>query len=546
MEPLAQEVNGWQQRDYQLAAHDAVLREFTESAISATLVVMPTGTGKTRVATMVAETAARTHGRQSLFLAHRELLVSQAAETMLASGLTVLVEMAGQDALAAAAVVGQPDVVVGTVQSLQGQRLDRWPPNSFGMIVTDECHRAATPQHRATAAHFPGAWHLGITATADGASGRIGEVYKSQAYHYPIQQAVLDGWLVVPKHERCKLAIDLRGLRMTRGDFNVEALAERISPHVSVLADAIKQRIGRRFSVVFTPDVGSAMAVAAALRHDSPSGPGIPARYVAGDSGRFGVSKAARKEGLGLFADRKLQVLCCCDLLIEGWDATHVEAVVIARPTTLRYRYAQMVGRGMRICPETGKSELIIVDFDWQYDPGSRALVTPIEYLVADDDDFVGMMPDLRAKVISRAREQVEKGADVLEAIQKAKDFERYRTAIPAYVHETQAQFEVEHYDPLVVANLCGFTFKKQTAWIRPGLQAAYPGQIAALKRLGVYQPENLSFFGAADLLRKLEKRQKQGLTSYTDIHRLVKLGFDKEAAAAMSMADAAKVLNGK
>ena len=56
-------------------------------------------------------------------------------------------------------------------------------------------------------------------------------------------------------------------------------------------------------------------------------------------------------------------VLCNSMLLTEGWDCPSVDCVVVLRPTKVRSLYVQMVGRGTRLSPETGKAELLVLDF---------------------------------------------------------------------------------------------------------------------------------------------------------------------------------------
>jgi ERCC4-related helicase len=57
--------NGWQTRDYQTHAHDAVYHQFLEQQCHSTLVVMPTGTGKTVLAARIAQTNATVIGEDA-------------------------------------------------------------------------------------------------------------------------------------------------------------------------------------------------------------------------------------------------------------------------------------------------------------------------------------------------------------------------------------------------------------------------------------------------------------------------------------------------
>src|SRR4051812_14896530 len=103
--------HGIEYRDYQIEARDAAFGEF-ESGRESTLIVMPTGTGKTVLAGMCREEAAA-HNVKTLFLAHREILINQGFSTLSRFGFDCAVEMGERDARAHAVNFGHPDVVVG-------------------------------------------------------------------------------------------------------------------------------------------------------------------------------------------------------------------------------------------------------------------------------------------------------------------------------------------------------------------------------------------------------------------------------------------------
>ena len=111
-------------RPYQVEGRDAAFAEF-DGGTEATCVVLPTGCGKTVLSGMCFEEALR-RGRRGLFLAHREVLITQAFNTLSAFGFDCAIEMAGLDARSNMAMTGLPQVTVGSVQSLQGARLYRW------------------------------------------------------------------------------------------------------------------------------------------------------------------------------------------------------------------------------------------------------------------------------------------------------------------------------------------------------------------------------------------------------------------------------------
>ncbi|MFG6401240.1 sacsin N-terminal ATP-binding-like domain-containing protein [Microbacterium sp. P04] len=107
-----------------------------------------------------------------------------------------------------------------------------------------------------------------------------------------------------------------------------------------------------RSVLVFTPNVLSAQVLAATLRFR-----GVEAASVSGQTGRQG-----RRDVIKSFKRGDIQVLANCDLLTQGFDAPGVTALYIARPTFSPNAYIQMAGRGLRGPKNGGKEECLIVD----------------------------------------------------------------------------------------------------------------------------------------------------------------------------------------
>ncbi|UVE94407.1 sacsin N-terminal ATP-binding-like domain-containing protein [Dietzia sp. B32] len=104
--------------------------------------------------------------------------------------------------------------------------------------------------------------------------------------------------------------------------------------------------------LVFTPSVLSAQVLAASLRYRN-----VKAASVSGQTGR-----QERRDVIKRFKDGEIQVLANCDLLAQGFDAPGVRALYIARPTFSPSAYIQMAGRGLRGKGNGGKEECLIVD----------------------------------------------------------------------------------------------------------------------------------------------------------------------------------------
>ena len=160
-------------RPYQIESVRRVEAEWREHR--STLLVLPTGTGKTVV---FSEIIRRAFPRRALVLAHREELVFQAREKVQAmTGWRVDVEM-GEARAEMACMFGGPRVVVSTIQTQASGgdgsgRMTRFDPRMFGVVVVDEGHHGTSASYRKVLDWYtegnPDVRVLGVTATPDSA-----------------------------------------------------------------------------------------------------------------------------------------------------------------------------------------------------------------------------------------------------------------------------------------------------------------------------------------------------------------------------------------
>ena len=334
-------------RPYQEAAKEAVFDKWS-AGTKRTLLVLPTGTGKTIVFASITEECVR-RGERILILAHRGELLEQAADKIRQStGLGCAVEKAEQTCKGT-----WYRVVVGSVQTLMREkRLSGFSPDYFKTIVVDEAHHCISDSYQKVLRYFPDAKVLGVTATPDrGDMKDLGTYFENIAYEYTLPKAIREGYLAPIKALTIPLKIDISGVGIQTGDFKTSELGTALDPYLEQIALEMEKYCIHRKTVVFLPLVKTSQKFKDILNHH-----GFKAAEVNGSS-------EDRAQILKDFDENKYNVLCNSMLLTEGWDCPSVDCVIVLRPTKVRSLYCQMVGRGTRLYP--GKDHLLLLDFLW-------------------------------------------------------------------------------------------------------------------------------------------------------------------------------------
>lgn len=210
-------------RPYQQQAKDAIFSEW-ENGVKKTLLVLPTGCGKTIVFAKVAEECVK-GGSRVLILAHRGELLDQAADKIgKSTGLGCATEKAEQTCLGS-----WFRIVVGSVQSMMREkRLNQFPNDYFNTIIIDEAHHCISDSYQKVLRHFPDAEVLGVTATPDrGDMQNLGTVFESLAYEYTLPKAIKEGYLSPIKAVTIGLQVFAAPNNLT-GEVQIEVKAREI------------------------------------------------------------------------------------------------------------------------------------------------------------------------------------------------------------------------------------------------------------------------------------------------------------------------------
>lgn len=487
-------------RPYQEEARQSVENEWKKGVLR-TLLVLPTGCGKTIVFAKIAEDCVR-NGDRVLILAHRGELLEQAADKIAkATKLGCATEKAEQSCLGS-----WFRIVVGSVQSLQREkRLGQFPADYFDAIIIDEAHHSISDGYQKVLRHFGQSRVLGVTATPDrGDMRNLGEVFDSLAYEYTLPRAIREGYLSPIKALTIPLRLDLSGVSMQSGDFKAGDIATALDPYLYQIADEMVNYCMDRKTVIFLPLVKTSQKFRDILNEK-----GFRAAEVNGES-------RDRAEILEAFDRGDYNVLCNSMLLTEGWDCPSVDCVIVLRPTKVRSLYSQMVGRGTRLHP--GKDHLLLLDFLWHTE--RHELCHPAD-LICD-----------RKEVAQKMTEDLEEAAGCPMDIEEAE--RRASEEVIAEREESLAKqlAEMRHRKKKLVDPL-QFEMSIQAedlAGYVPafGWEIAPPSdkQKAALEKLGIMPDEIDNAGKAAKLLDRLDMRRMEGLTTPKQIRFLESRGF--------------------
>ncbi len=486
-------------RPYQNEAKAAVLGQW-EQGVQRTLLVLPTGCGKTIVFAKISEDCVK-RGERVLILAHRGELLEQAADKIhKACNLNCAVEKAEETSLGSFW-----RITVGSVQTLMREsRLARFLPDYFDTIIIDEAHHAISDSYQRILQHFSGAKVLGVTATPDrGDMKNLGQVFDSLAYEYTLPRAIREGYLCPIKALTIPLNLDLTGVSVQAGDFRAADLDTALDPYLYQIADEMLKSCADRKTVVFLPLVKTSQKFRDILNER-----GFRAAEVNGNSDD-------RAEILRDFDDGKYNVLCNSMLLTEGWDCPSVDCVIVLRPTKVRGLYCQMVGRGTRLSP--GKKDLLLLDFLWHTQ--RHELCRPA-HLICESDEVAQKMTENLAESgcamdITAAEEKAETDVVAQREEALAKQLSEMRKRKRTLVDPLQFEMSIQAQD------LSGYV--PSFGWeMSPPTQK----QLDALEKYGIY-PNEIENAGKAQLLLdRLNKRRMDGLSTPKQIRLLENKGF--------------------
>ncbi|TCD69925.1 hypothetical protein EIP91_005749 [Steccherinum ochraceum] len=274
---------------------------------------------------------------------------------------------------------GKADMTVATYQTLlQPRRLAKFNPAELNAVIVDEAHHAAAPAYRRILSTFhhevkhPNPEEssdaakdstcsvpiIGFSATFSRHDGlALRSVYESIVYHQDFMEMMKDNWLCKVRFTTVRANLDLENITVNTGsgDFNATSLAHVVNtPTVNklILQTWLDRAATRKSTVVFCVNLAHVRELTETFRQA-----GIDARYI-----YSGTPAVARADLIADFKLGKFSVLLNCSVLTEGTDIPNIDCIILARPTRSRNLFSQMIGRGMRLSPQSGKEDCHIID----------------------------------------------------------------------------------------------------------------------------------------------------------------------------------------
>ena len=310
-----------------------------------TILVLPTGGGKTKTAVYGIVQKAISKGAPVVWLAHRVELIGQADADLLSAGV--------RTGIIRGSTKPDPSALcqVASIQTLCN-RLDKLPPAK--VVVIDECHHVRSATYMSVVQRYQqtGAIIVGLTATPERLDGKgLGDVFDTIVETVTVRELIESGHLADYEYFAPSLP-DLTGVKKTAGDFHRGGAAAAMDkPTITGnLVRHYQKHLGGRRALVFAAGVDHSKKLVAAFDLA-----GIAAAHLDAKT-----PEAERRETLAKFGAGDIQVVSNVDLFDEGFDVPACQGVVIARPTQSFVKHRQMIGRCLRV--KADGSRAIILD----------------------------------------------------------------------------------------------------------------------------------------------------------------------------------------
>lgn len=233
---------------------------------------------------------------------------------------------------------------------------NKYSQDYYDYIIFDEAHHAQATNCKACIWHFKPKYLIGLTATDERLdSKKLEEIFGTYEVKLTLKEAIDQDIVTNIRAFRLESNINLKEIRYNGIDFNVSDLEKNIiiDSRNELIADTLKKYFEPKDNfykqgLVFCINIKHAKRVASWLKKK-----GLTAEAVYGNN-------SLNHKYFEDYKNKKIQFLCSCQTISEGWDSPQTEVVVMARPTLSKVLYTQQIGRGLRHYPN--KECLYLID----------------------------------------------------------------------------------------------------------------------------------------------------------------------------------------
>ncbi len=348
-------------RPYQQEAIDAV-HDFICTKEGNPCVATPTGSGKSvMMAALIQKWRNESPHVRGCILAHRKELVQQNYEKLVHSGTNGI----GIFAAGLSKRDYSSQILFASIDSVYKKSGEFAP---FDFVFVDEAHRIPFSGEGKYRTFLDGCRRfnkalrvIGWTATpwrmAGGQLCHPNHILTDLVYESNITDLIGQGYLCGLRSKVGESRADLSNVRrISGGDYVVKSLAEATNSYALIRAACTEAtRIifaeNRRSVVFYCVDVEHCERVSQELGRL-----GIYAPYLTGKTKQHERDKLIQD-----FKEQRVNAICNVNVLTEGFDAPHIDCIVLLRPTLSAGLFSQMVGRGLRL--HRNKADCLTLDF---------------------------------------------------------------------------------------------------------------------------------------------------------------------------------------
>lgn len=327
-------------RDYQIEMINGAV-EALNSGLNP-FVVSPTGSGK-----MVVIAALAKHlNMRVLIIEHRIELIKQATDKLKEINESFGIILSG---------IKDPNpnamIKVGMIQTINRRvDFDGWWPD---IVIIDEAHLSAANSYKKLLGKLENSPRICFSATPWRLDGKgFLDICDTIVLGPTIKDLIRYGFLV-PTNYLAYDAVDLAQCKMAGNEYDQDDVAKIMDSITEEIVATWSDTCGDRNTIVFAANNAHSKSLCRAFRDA-----GIKAEHV--DSS---TPDSVRNAIVTRVRSGETQVLCNCGIVIEGFDAPIVSCVVLAIATKSLSKFLQCCGRAMRIHPQSGKTDMVVMDF---------------------------------------------------------------------------------------------------------------------------------------------------------------------------------------